>query len=53
MADLGFRTKAGDRVHIAALARELGVSQIPVREGVRRLEAEGLLYHLDTVESTT
>jgi DNA-binding GntR family transcriptional regulator len=33
----------GDRVRIAALARELGVSQIPVREGVKRLEAEGLL----------
>jgi DNA-binding GntR family transcriptional regulator len=33
----------GDRVPIATLARELGVSQIPVREGVKRLEAEGLL----------
>jgi DNA-binding GntR family transcriptional regulator len=33
----------GDRVPIAAVARELGVSQIPVREGVKRLEAEGLL----------
>src|ERR687889_1899121 len=33
----------GGRVRIAALARELGVSQIPVREGVKRLEAEGLL----------
>jgi DNA-binding GntR family transcriptional regulator len=33
----------GDRVPIATLARELGVSQIPVREGITRLEAEGLL----------
>jgi DNA-binding GntR family transcriptional regulator len=33
----------GDRVPIATVARELGVSQIPVREGVKRLEAEGLL----------
>jgi DNA-binding GntR family transcriptional regulator len=33
----------GDRVPIATLARELGVSAIPVREGVKRLEAEGLL----------
>jgi len=35
--------RPGDRVRIAAVARELGVSQIPVREGVKRLEAEGLL----------
>jgi DNA-binding GntR family transcriptional regulator len=35
--------KPGDRVPIATLARELGVSQIPVREGIKRLEAEGLL----------
>jgi DNA-binding GntR family transcriptional regulator len=35
--------RPGDRVPIATLARELGVSQIPVREGIKRLEAEGLL----------
>ena len=31
----------GDRLNIDALARELGVSAIPVREALRRLEAEG------------
>lgn len=30
-----------DRLNIDALAREFGVSQIPVREALRRLEAEG------------
>src|SRR5918998_3634571 len=35
--------RPGDKVPIATLARELGVSAIPVREGVKRLEAEGLL----------
>lgn len=33
----------GDRVNIDALARELGVSQTPVREAVRRLEGDQLL----------
>jgi len=33
----------GERVSISAIARELGVSDIPVREGIKRLEAEGLL----------
>jgi DNA-binding GntR family transcriptional regulator len=33
----------GSRVAISAVARELGVSDVPVREGIKRLEAEGLL----------
>lgn len=35
--------RPGERVRISAIARELGISDIPVREGVMRLEAEGLL----------
>ena len=35
--------RPGDRVPISRIARELGVSDIPAREGVKRLEAEGLL----------
>jgi DNA-binding GntR family transcriptional regulator len=33
----------GTRVPISVVARELGVSDVPVREGIKRLEAEGLL----------
>jgi DNA-binding GntR family transcriptional regulator len=33
----------GSRLSISAIARELGVSEIPVREGFKQLEAEGLL----------
>ena len=33
----------GERISMSAIARELGVSDIPVREGIKRLEAEGLL----------
>jgi DNA-binding GntR family transcriptional regulator len=33
----------GSRVSISGIARELGVSDIPVREGIKRLEVEGLL----------
>jgi DNA-binding GntR family transcriptional regulator len=33
----------GARVSISAVARDLGVSDIPVREGVKRLESDGLL----------
>jgi DNA-binding GntR family transcriptional regulator len=33
----------GTRLPISVIARELGVSDIPAREGIKRLEAEGLL----------
>lgn len=36
---------AGHRVSVAQISRELGVSTIPVREALRRLEAEGWLEH--------
>jgi DNA-binding GntR family transcriptional regulator len=35
--------RPGERVRISHIAAELGFSDIPVREGVKRLEAEGLL----------
>jgi len=35
--------KPGSRVSIDSLARELGVSQTPIREALSRLEAEGLV----------
>ena len=35
--------KPGDRIIEAALAEELGVSRTPVRDAIRRLEAEGLV----------
>ena len=37
------RLRPGDRVRISHVARHLGVSDIPVRESVRMLEAEGIL----------
>lgn len=40
---LSGRLRPGDRVRISHVARDLGVSDIPVRESVARLEAEGLL----------
>src|ERR1700729_20146 len=33
----------GQRVSISRVARDLGVSDIPAREGVKRLEADGLV----------
>jgi DNA-binding GntR family transcriptional regulator len=35
--------RPGERVRISRVAAELGFSDIPVREGVKRLESEGLL----------
>ena len=35
----------GFRIVIDSVAEEFGVSQLPVREAVRRLEAEGLLVY--------
>ncbi len=43
---VGGQLSPGFRLVIDALARDLGVSTMPVREAVRRLEAEGLVrYH--------
>jgi DNA-binding GntR family transcriptional regulator len=39
----------GHRVKVAQLSRELGVSNIPVREALRRLEAEGWLEYAPNV----
>ncbi|QBD83474.1 GntR family transcriptional regulator [Ktedonosporobacter rubrisoli] len=36
---------AGHRLVIDALARELGMSQVPIREALRRLEAEGWVIY--------
>ncbi|WP_275295410.1 GntR family transcriptional regulator [Amycolatopsis sp. La24] len=35
--------RPGDRINMDELARTLGVSKIPIREAVKRLEADGLL----------
>jgi DNA-binding GntR family transcriptional regulator len=40
---LSGRYPLGSRLDQQALAEELGVSVIPVREGLRQLEAEGLV----------
>ncbi len=37
--------KPGDRIVEAAIAQQLGVSRTPVRDAIRRLEAEGLFNH--------
>lgn len=36
----------GERIKVAELEKSLGVSHIPIREAVRRLEAEGLIVAL-------
>jgi DNA-binding GntR family transcriptional regulator len=35
--------KPGERIKVAALEKRFGVSHIPIREAVRRLESEGLI----------
>ena len=37
---------AGQRLVIDSLTRELGMSQVPIREAIRKLEAEGLILYL-------
>jgi DNA-binding GntR family transcriptional regulator len=37
------RLRPGQRIMVADVAKELGVSHIPVREAIRRLEAESLI----------
>ncbi|KUJ36267.1 GntR family transcriptional regulator [Streptomyces sp. NRRL F-5122] len=43
---IGGDLKAGDRLVEAEIARDLGVSQAPVREAVKRLVHEGLADHV-------
>src|SRR6478609_5879001 len=38
--------KPGERINVAQLEKSFGVSHIPIREAVRRLEAEGLIVAL-------
>ncbi|MFN8224840.1 MAG: GntR family transcriptional regulator [Gaiellales bacterium] len=40
---LGGEIKPGDLIKVAALEKSFGVSHIPIREAVRRLETEGLI----------
>lgn len=42
---LSSEMKAGDRITIDALGRELGVSQTPIRQALQRLAAEGVVVH--------
>ena len=37
---------AGDKVSEASIAREIGVSRTPVREAIRQLQNEGVLYQI-------
>lgn len=51
------RLKEGDRLHQVALAKQLGLSPIPLREALRQLENEGFVtlepYHGAVVRRTT
>ncbi|HJW32411.1 MAG TPA: GntR family transcriptional regulator [Holophagaceae bacterium] len=51
------RLKEGDRLHQVALAKQLGLSPIPLREALRQLENEGFVtlepYHGAVVRKTT
>ena len=42
----------GERLVIERLARELGVSVVPVREAIRRLEADGYVTFTRTATAT-
>lgn len=43
---LANRLQSGTKVSELTVARELGISRTPVREAIRRLQAEGLLYQI-------
>jgi DNA-binding GntR family transcriptional regulator len=43
---MSLRIEPGSRVTIDALARELGVSQTPIRDALNRMEAEGLVVRV-------
>ena len=51
------RLKEGDRLHQVALAKQLGLSPIPLREALRQLEADGFVtiepYHGAVVRMMT
>jgi DNA-binding GntR family transcriptional regulator len=49
---LGGKTAPGERLVIERLAREMNVSVVPVREAIRRLEAEGLITFTRNVGAT-
>ena len=44
---------AGQRLSPAALAKELGISQIPVREALSQLDSEGLVVHVPRCGAAT
>lgn len=43
---MSLRIEPGSRVTIDVLARELGVSQTPIRDALNRMEAEGLVVQV-------
>jgi len=49
------KLKPGERIVMSDLSKDFGFSEIPIREAVRRLESEGLLYvtpHVGPIVST-